>query len=103
LLHGSQPDLIIVCHEPGRSAMLGHPGYAVPQIEETIALNLQLGARTNPAIRCAGISLNTSALPSDEADRLIASEADRLGLPVADPVRGGAALDRLIDSILAKA
>jgi uncharacterized NAD-dependent epimerase/dehydratase family protein len=101
LLHGSQPDLIIVCHEPGRTATLGHPGYALPQVDETIALNLQLGSRTNPSIRCGGVSLNTSALSPDEADRLIASEADRLGLPVADPVRGGPALDRMIDSILA--
>ena len=100
LLHGSQPDAIIVCHEPGRTATLGHPGYAVPDIADTIALNLQLGARTNPAIRCAGVSLNTSALSPNEAERVIAAEADRLGLPVADPLRGGVPLSQLIDSVL---
>ena len=62
LLHGSQPDVIVVCHEPGRDIVLGHPGYALPSIEETIELNLRLGRRTNAAIRCAGISLNTSRL-----------------------------------------
>ncbi|HKY89490.1 MAG TPA: DUF1611 domain-containing protein, partial [Nevskiaceae bacterium] len=36
LLHGSQPDAIVVCHQPGRIDMLGYPGYAVPSIEETI-------------------------------------------------------------------
>jgi uncharacterized NAD-dependent epimerase/dehydratase family protein len=102
LLHGSQPDVIIVCHQPGRTATLGHPGYAVPSIEETIALNLQLGARTNPAIRCGGVSLNTAALSSDEAERLIASETDRLGVPVADPLRGGDPLVRMVDDILAR-
>ncbi|CAA9549088.1 MAG: Protein often near L-alanine-DL-glutamate epimerase (cell wall recycling) [uncultured Sphingosinicella sp.] len=102
LLHGSQPDLIIVCHEPGRTATLGHPAYAVPDIEQTIALNIQLGARTNPHIRCAGVSLNTSALSSEEAERMIAFETDRLGLPVADPLRGGAPLTRMIDAILAR-
>jgi uncharacterized NAD-dependent epimerase/dehydratase family protein len=101
LLHGSQPDVIVVCHEPGRTSTLGHPGYGIPGIEETIALNLQLGARTNPAIRCAGVSLNTGGVGADEADRLIAAESGRLGLPVADPLRGGAALDRMIDRILA--
>ena len=101
LLHGSQPDVIIVCHEPGRTATLGHPGYRLPEIDETIALNVHLGARTNPAIRCGGISLNTGAMPADEAERLIAAESERLGLPVADPVRGGQSLDRMIDNILA--
>jgi len=100
LLHGSQPDVIVVCHEPGRTATLGHPGYVLPQVDETIALNLQLGARTNPDIRCGGVSLNTAALSSEEAARLLAAESDRLGLPVADPVRGGQTLERMIDFIL---
>jgi len=103
LLHGSQPDVIIVCHEPGRTATLGHPGYTLPEIGETIALNLQLGRRTNPAIRCGGISLNTGALSHNEAERIIARESERLGLPVADPLRGGQSLDRMIDFILAGA
>jgi uncharacterized NAD-dependent epimerase/dehydratase family protein len=101
LLHGSQPDVIIVCHEPGRTATLGHPEYALPQIDETIALNLQLGRRTNPGIRCGGISLNTGALSPDEAERVIAGMSDQIGVPVADPMRGGQALDRMIDHILA--
>ena len=103
LLHGSQPDVIIVCHQPGHTATLGHSSYAVPSIEETIALNLQLGARTNPDIRCAGVSLNTAALSADEAERLVASETDRLGVPVADPLRGGTALTLLVDTILTAA
>jgi uncharacterized NAD-dependent epimerase/dehydratase family protein len=101
LLHGSQPDVIIVCHEPGREMMLGMPGYALPSIEETIEANLMFGRRTNPAIRCGGISLNTAALDPAAAEAEIARVADRLGLPAADPVRGGPALDRLIDHSLA--
>ena len=100
LLHGSQPDVIVVCHEPGRGEMMGHPGYMVPSIEETIELNLQMGRRTNPQIRCAGVSLNTSALTAAAARALMASESRRLGLPVADPFRGGAELERLVDSCL---
>src|SRR5690606_12529292 len=56
LLHGSQPDVIVVCHEHGRERMLGHPHYLLPSIEDTIDLALRLGGRTNPAIRCAGVS-----------------------------------------------
>lgn len=101
LLHGSQPDVIVVCHEPGRERVLGHPAYALPSIEDTVALALQLGRRTNPAIRCGGISLNTSRLDDEAALRLLASESDRLGLAVADPIRGGAAFERLVADCLA--
>jgi uncharacterized NAD-dependent epimerase/dehydratase family protein len=100
LLHGSQPDVIIVCHDVGRTCILGHPTYALPSVEETIELNLRLGARTNPAIRCGGVTINTSALSEVEAEALLDREADRLGLPVADPIRGGARFERLLDRCL---
>jgi len=101
LLHGSQPDVIVVCHEPGRTHILGNPGYALPDIAETIDLNLRLGRRTNAAIRCAGISLNTSRLDGQAASRLLAEESARFGLPVADPIRGGAEFERLVEACLA--
>ena len=101
LLHGSQPNVVVVCHQPGREHMLGHPGFALPSIEETIALTLQLGRRTQPAIRCAGVSLNTAHLDEAAALRLLVSESDRLGCAVADPMRGGAAFDRLVQDCLA--
>jgi uncharacterized NAD-dependent epimerase/dehydratase family protein len=101
LLHGSQPDVIVVCHDPTRTHLLGDEDFVVPSIEETIALNLQLGARTNPAIRCAGVCLNTGALESGAARELMATESSRLGIPVADPMRGGAEFEHLVDACLA--
>jgi uncharacterized NAD-dependent epimerase/dehydratase family protein len=101
LLHGSQPDVLVVCHLPGREWVLGYPDYPLPSIAETIDLNLRLGRRTNPAIHCAGVSLNTSQLEARAAHDLLARESGRLGLPVADPLRPGAEFDRLIDSCLA--
>jgi uncharacterized NAD-dependent epimerase/dehydratase family protein len=101
LLHGSQPDVILVCHAHGRVRALGHPEFVLPSIEETIDLALCLGARTNPAIRCAGVSLNTVGLDADAAARAIGQTAERLGLPVADPMRGGDAFARLVDACLA--
>ncbi len=100
LLHGSQPDVFVVCHDPTRERMLGDEEFVVPSVEEIIDVTIRLGARTNPAIRAGGISLNTSALREDEARELIAQESARLGLPVADPIRGGAEFERLIDSCL---
>ena len=101
LLHGSQPDVFVVCHEPGRTHVLGHPSFALPTIEETIDLTIRLGRRTNASIRCGGVSLNTSRLDEADALELLALHGERLGLSVADPIRGGAALDRLVDACLA--
>lgn len=100
LLHGSQPDVVVICHEPGREWIVGHPEYGLASIEETIDLALLLGRRTNPAIRCAGVSLNTAQLDAGSAERLIVNEGERLGLAVADPMRGGAAFERLVDACL---
>ncbi len=101
LLHGSQPDVFVVCHEPGRTDMLGASGYVLASIEEIVELTMLLGRRTNPAIRCGGFSFNTSALSEADATALMARESQRLGLPVADPIRGGAAFDALVDNCLA--
>ena len=100
LLHGSQPDVFVVCHEPGREFVMGHEEFALPSIEETIDMTVRLGKRTNPAIRCAGVSLNTGKLDAAAASELLASESRRLGLPVADPMRGGAEFERLVDACL---
>jgi uncharacterized NAD-dependent epimerase/dehydratase family protein len=100
LLHGSQPDVIVVCHQPGRTDIMGAPGYKLPTIAETISLNLQLASRTNPAVRCAGISLNTVGMTAEEAAAVIAETSAALGLPAADPIRGGEPFERLIDACL---
>jgi uncharacterized NAD-dependent epimerase/dehydratase family protein len=100
LLHGSQPDVVVVCHEPGRECIVGHSEYALPTSEEIIDLALRLGRRTNPSIRCAGVSLNTAQLDADSAERLLVDESGRLGLPVADPMRGGRRFESLIDNCL---
>jgi uncharacterized NAD-dependent epimerase/dehydratase family protein len=100
LLHGSQPDVLVICHEPDRECIVGHPEYALPTIEETIDLALRLGRRTNPSIRCSGVSLNTSQLGIDSAERLLAKESERLRLAVADPMRGGAAFERLVEACI---
>jgi uncharacterized NAD-dependent epimerase/dehydratase family protein len=98
LLHGSQPDMFIACHEPGRTHALGYPDFSVPSVEALISETVALGKLTNPAIRCVGVSLNTSGMTGETARQLIEAETARLGLPVADPVRGGSAFERLLDS-----
>ena len=103
LLHGSQPDVFVVCHEPTRTRLLGDEEFAVPSVEEIIELTIRLGSRTNPAIRVGGISFNTSSLREDQAREVIAAESARLGIPVADPMRGGEEFEKLVDSCLGAA
>jgi len=89
LLHGSQPDAFVVCHEPNRRTMRGvsHP---LPEIRDVIDLTMRLGRLTNPQIRCVGLSVNTSALSEGAARDLLARLGREYELPVIDPVRSGA-------------
>jgi len=100
LLHGSQPDVVIVCHQPDRMHILGHEEFVTPSIQEIVETTLLLGRRTNPAIRCAGVCLNTGGMADDRAAAVLRFEAVRFGLPVADPMRGGTEFDRLLDNCL---
>jgi uncharacterized NAD-dependent epimerase/dehydratase family protein len=70
-------------------------------LEDAIDLHVRLARRTNPRARCAGISLNTSWLIECEAHAILAETAARLRLPVADPMRPGPELDRLVSACLA--
>ncbi|MDT9598881.1 DUF1611 domain-containing protein [Sphingosinicella rhizophila] len=101
LLHGSQPDVFVICHEAGRTTTMGHPTYPLPSIEEVMDLTIRQGSRTNKVIRCAGVSLNTAKLGPEEAEAVIAAECDRLGMPVADPMRPGPAFEKLLDACIA--
>jgi len=101
LLHGSQADVIVLCHEPGRRHLLGYPDYPTPQLQEAIAVHLKMGSLTNKAIRCGGVSFNTGALAAEEAGAVMRKASQALGLPVADPIRGGPDFERLVDSCLA--
>jgi uncharacterized NAD-dependent epimerase/dehydratase family protein len=100
LLHGTQPDVIVVCHEAGREGLLGLEAYAIPGLPEAIELHLMLARRTNPHVRCAGVSLNTSRLTDSQSREYLALHSAHLDMPVADPLRGGAGFEWLIDACL---
>ncbi|WP_312160442.1 N-acetyltransferase DgcN [Phenylobacterium sp.] len=90
LLHGSQPDAFVVCHEPTRTVMAGVET-PVPSLEAVIDLTTRLGRVTNADIRCVGVSINTGKLTASAAEALLRETDRRLGLPCVDPVRFGVA------------
>jgi uncharacterized NAD-dependent epimerase/dehydratase family protein len=100
LLHGSQPDVLVLCHEEGRDRILGLDNYPLPSLDEAIYLHLELARRTNPRVRCAGVSLNTAKLSAAHARAVLAERRAQLGVPVADPMRGGPELEELVASCL---
>lgn len=89
LLHGSQPDAFVVCHEPTRKTMRNVPN-ALPTIQQVIDATIMMGQLTNPDIRCVGICVNTLALSEDEAKAYLAKTGEEYGLPCVDPLRFGA-------------
>ncbi|MFV0358539.1 N-acetyltransferase DgcN [Tropicimonas sp.] len=97
LIHGGQPDALILCHEPTRAHMRGLPDYALPTLEELRDLSLTLARRVNPAAKVVGISLNTHHLSDADAAACVAETEARMGLPAVDPFRHGAA--RLVDAL----
>lgn len=98
LLHGAQPDAIVLCHDPVRPHMRGLPHYPMPGLAETLEANLRTARLTNPHVQAVGVALNTSKLPRDEAERLCEDTAALMGLPCTDPFSMG--VDPIIDWML---
>ncbi len=98
LLHGSQPDYIVVCHEPTRAHMRHLPHFQQPSLQETVELNLLHARRTNPNARVVGFSINTQHLDAPSASALLQEVGQTHGLPAVDPSRTG--LATLLDPLL---
>lgn len=92
LLHGAQPDAVVLCHDAGRSELLGLEGvFPVPPLDEVIEIVLTLARVTNPNCIWAGISVNTSSLSDERRGAYLAELEERYGLPCVDPVAIGMA------------
>jgi len=90
LLHGSQPDAIVLCHDVARTHTLDVQGdYPIPELDEVIDDALRMARRVRPGCFCAGISVNTSSLTDFERDQYLGKLQNDLGLPCVDPVATG--------------
>lgn len=99
LIHGGQPDALILCHEPTRSHMRGLPGYTLPSLEQLRDTALPLAQVANPACKVVGVSINTQHMSETDARAYLAEVESRLGLPATDPYRFGS--DTLVDALAA--
>ncbi len=99
LIHGGQPDALILCHEPTRTHMRGLPSYALPSLNTLRDQALSLARVANPACQVVGISVNTQHMAEDEALAYLAGLEADMDLPATDPFRFGAG--KLVDALTA--
>jgi len=91
LLHGSQPDAFVICHAAGRQYVEAFPECPLPDIPTLIEQTIVCGKVTNANIRCAGVSVNTSAMDAGERESHLRELSQLTGLPCVDPVATGVA------------
>ena len=87
LLHGSQPDAIVLCHDVERIEIEGVVGdYPIPELDEVIDDTLRMARRINAKCFCAGVSVNTSSMSDFDRDNYLSKLQSELGLPCVDPL-----------------
>lgn len=99
LIHGGQPDALILCHEPTREHMRGLPTYQQPSLETLQDTALNLARVANPDCQVVGISVNTQHMAEDDARAYLQKLEDEMGLPATDPFRFGSG--KLVDALAA--
>lgn len=98
LIHGAQPDALVLCHEPTRTHMRGLPNFPLPRLDECREATLRVARLTNPDAEFVGVSVDTSRLGEREAEDYLRQTEQELGLVTVDPVRNGVA--RIVDQIV---
>jgi uncharacterized NAD-dependent epimerase/dehydratase family protein len=99
LIHGGQPDALVLCHEPTREHMRGLPDYQQPSLAELRDTALVMARVANSDCKVIGISINTQHLSEVEADAYLKEVEAEMGLPTIDPFRHGS--ERLVDALAA--
>jgi uncharacterized NAD-dependent epimerase/dehydratase family protein len=89
LIHGSQPDALVVCHQAKRRHLHGFPRFATPSIRECMERHIEAARLTNPDVVCAGISIDTSSMEEDAATEYLDELEDMLSVPCVDPLKTG--------------
>ena len=97
LIHGGQPDALILCHDASRTKMRGIPGHVPPPITELRDVALTMARIVNPDCQVSAVSVNTKGMSDDEARACLERIEAETGLPTVDPFRYGAG--RLVDAL----
>ena len=91
LIHGSQPDAMVLCIDATRAEIDGCPGFSLPEPGEAMRRYLELARLTNKDARFVGISAQTIGMADEDVAAYLAELADAFSMPAIDPMRTGAA------------
>ncbi len=94
ILHGSQPDGLILCHEVGKQVVHGYEDFGVPDPGSYANFYEEVAAPVKETEVVAGM-LNTRGLSEDRAVDAVEGYAAEIGVPATDPVRYGVGSDVL--------
>ncbi|SIO10520.1 N-acetyltransferase DgcN [Halodesulfovibrio marinisediminis] len=97
LIHGGQPDALILCHEPTREHMRGLPEYQQPSLEALKDVALRMAQIVNPDCKVVGVSVNTQHMEETDALNYLKALEKQFGIPSVDPFRQGAG--RLVEAL----
>ena len=102
LLHGSAPDLMVLCHDASRLAVKGFEKEGLPLRDLPECVRIYEDAASwsrppgHPRAPVVAIAMNTSGMSEERAFSAITAAAQATGLPAADPIREGPpAADRI--------
>lgn len=87
LIHGAQPDWLVMCHEMGRKHMRHLPHQPIVSLIDCVDTNLRVARLTSRKPRLAGFSINTSHYTEEEALAYCRQVSAEFGVPATDPMR----------------
>lgn len=97
LLHGTQPDGLILCYESARPEIHNYPGMTFPTLQKVREVYEQMANLMNPC-RVIGVVMNSRRISAAEADAERNRVEQEMGLPAVDVFRHG--VQPLVDAVL---
>ncbi len=98
LLHGAQPDALVLCHEPTRTNMRGLPNQPMPDLSDVMELYLASARIVCENTRFVGISVNTKHVEESNRIDLLGQLEKCYQLPAVDPFVTG--VKELVDHLI---
>jgi uncharacterized NAD-dependent epimerase/dehydratase family protein len=106
LLHGSAPDLMVLCHDASRLVVKGFESSGLPLRDLRDSVRIYEEAASwrhppgHPRAPVVAVAINTRGMNEERARAEIANAAQATGLPAADPIREGPpGADRLASAL----
>jgi uncharacterized NAD-dependent epimerase/dehydratase family protein len=95
LLHGTAPEVMVLCHDADRMTVKGFEAEGLPirDLRDCVRIYEEAASWRRPpgypSARVVAVALNTSGLSDERARAEIGGAAYATGLPAADPIREG--------------